>query len=47
LIFRLSDETTATKTLQQPVEADELDAAVAAAMGSRGTKSNNTVAVKA
>jgi hypothetical protein len=35
------------KTLLQAVEAGELDAAVAAVMGLRGAKSNNTVAVKA
>ena len=34
------------KTLLQAVEAGELDAAVAAAMGSRGAKSNKTVAAK-
>jgi hypothetical protein len=46
-VAKLADLPLVIKTLMQAVEAGELDAAVAAAMGSRGTKSNNTVAVKA
>jgi hypothetical protein len=46
-VAKLADLPVIIKTLQQAVEAGELDTAVAAAMGSRGTKSNNTVAVKA
>ena len=46
-VAKLADLPVVIKTLLQAVEAGELDAAVAAAMGSRGAKSNNTVAVKA
>jgi hypothetical protein len=46
-VTKLADLPLVIKTLMQAVEAGELDAAVAAAMGSRGAKSNNTVAVKA
>ena len=46
-VTKLADLPVIIKTLMQAVEAGELDAAVAAAMGSRGAKSNNTVAVKA
>lgn len=46
-VAKLADLPTVIKTLLQAVEAGELDAAVAAAMGLRGAKSNNTVAVKA
>jgi hypothetical protein len=46
-VAKLADLPVIIKTLQQAVEAGELDTAVAAAMGSRGAKSNNTVAVKA
>ena len=46
-VAKLADLPVVIKTLMQAVEAGELDAAVAAAMGSRGAKSNKTVAVKA
>jgi hypothetical protein len=46
-VTKLADLPVIIKTLQQAVEAGELDTAVAAAMGSRGAKSNNTVAAKA
>jgi hypothetical protein len=46
-VAKLADLPMVIKTLLQAVEAGELDTAVAAAMGSRGTKSNNTVAAKA
>ncbi len=46
-VAKLADLPQVIKTLMQAVEAGELDAAVAAAMGSRGAKSNNTVAAKA
>ena len=46
-VAKLADLPVVIKTLLQAVDAGELDAAVAAAMGSRGAKSNNTVAVKA
>ena len=46
-VAKLADLPAVIKTLLQAVEAGELDAAVAAAMGLRGAKSNNTVAVKA
>ena len=46
-VGKLADLPVVIKTLMQAVEAGELDAAVAAAMGLRGAKSNNTVAVKA
>ena len=46
-VAKLADLPVVIKTLLQAVEAGELDAAVAAAMGSRGAKSNNTAAVKA
>jgi len=46
-VAKLADLPVVIKMLLQAVEAGELDTAVAAAMGSRGTKSNNTVAVKA
>ena len=44
---KLADLPVVIKTLMQAVEAGELDTAVAAAMGSRGAKSNKTVAAKA
>jgi hypothetical protein len=46
-VAKLADLPLVIKTVMQAVEAGELDAAVAAAMGSRGAKSNNTVAAKA
>ena len=46
-VAKLADLPVVIKTLLQAVDAGELDTAVAAAMGSRGAKSNNTVAVKA
>ena len=46
-LAKLADLPVVIKTLMQAVAADELDAAVAAAMGSRGAKSNKTVAAKA
>jgi len=46
-VGKLADLPAVIKTLMQAVETGELDAAVATAMGSRGAKSNNTVAVKA
>ena len=46
-VGKLADLPVVIKTLMQAVEAGELDAAVAAAMGSRGAKSNKTVAAKA
>ena len=46
-VAKLADLPAVIKTLLQAVEAGELDAAVAAAMGLRGAKSNKTVAVKA
>ena len=46
-VVKLADLPVVIKTLMQAVEAGELDAAVAAAMGSRGAKSNKTVAAKA
>ena len=46
-VAKLADLPVVIKTLLQAVEAGELDAAVAAAMGSRGAKSNKTVAAKA
>ena len=46
-VAKLADLPVVIKTLLQAVEAGELDAAVAAAMGSRGAKSNITLAVKA
>ena len=46
-VAKLADLPAVIKTLLQAVEAGELDAAVAAAMGSRGAKSNKTVAAKA
>ena len=46
-VAKLADLPLVIKTLMQAVEAGELDTAVAAAMGSRGAKSNNTVAAKA
>ena len=46
-VAKLADLSVVIKTLLQAVDAGELDTAVAAAMGSRGAKSNNTVAVKA
>ena len=45
-VTKLADLPLVIKTLLQAVEAGELDAAVAAAMGSRGAKSNKTVAAK-
>ena len=45
-VAKLADLPVVIKTLLQAVEAGELDAAVAAAMGSRGAKSNKTVAAK-
>jgi hypothetical protein len=46
-VAKLADLPAVIKTLLQAVEAGELDAAVAAAMGSRGAKSNKSVAAKA
>ena len=46
-VAKLADLPVVIKTLLQAVDAGELETAVAAAMGSRGAKSNNTVAVKA
>ena len=46
-VAKLADLPVVIKTLLQAVEAGELDAAVAAAMGSRGAKSNKTAAAKA
>ena len=46
-VAKLVDLPVVIKTLLQAFEASELDAAVAAAMGLRGAKSNNTVAAKA
>jgi hypothetical protein len=46
-VTKLADLPLVIKTLMQAVEAGELDAAVAAAMGLRGAKSNKTVAAKA
>lgn len=46
-VAKLADLPVVIKTLLQAVEAGELDAAVAAAMGSRGAKSNKSVAAKA
>ena len=46
-VAKLADLPVVIKTLLQAVEAGELDAAVAAAMGSRGAKSTKTVAAKA
>ena len=46
-VVKLADLPVVIKTLMQAVEAGELDAAVAAAMGSRGAKSNKTAAAKA
>jgi len=46
-VAKLADLPVIIKTLLQAVEAGELDAAVAAAMGSRGAKSNKTLAAKA
>ena len=46
-VAKLADLPVVIKTLLQAVDAGELDAAVAAAMGSRGAKSNKTVAAKA
>ena len=46
-VAKLADLPVVIKTLLQAVEAGELDAAVAAAMGSRGAKSNKTVAANA
>ena len=46
-VTKLADLPVVIKTLLQAFEAGELDTAVAAAMGSRGAKSNNTVAAKA
>ena len=46
-VAKLADLPLVIKTLMQAVEAGELDAAVAAAMGLRGDKSNKTVAAKA
>ena len=46
-VAKLADLPVVIKTLLQAVEAGELDAAVAAAMGLRGAKSNKTVAAKA
>ena len=45
-VAKLADLPVVIKTLLQAVDAGELDAAVAAAMGSRGAKSNKTVAAK-
>ena len=45
-VAKLADLPAVIKTLLQAVEAGELDTAVAAAMGSRGAKSNKTVAAK-
>ena len=45
-VAKLADLPVVIKTLLQAVEAGELDAAVAAAMGSRGAKSNKTAAAK-
>ena len=45
-VAKLADLPVVIKTLLQAVEAGELDAAVAAAMGSRGAKSNKTLAAK-
>jgi len=45
-VAKLADLPVVIKTLLQAVEAGELDTAVATAMGSRGAKSNNTVAAK-
>ena len=46
-VAKLADLPVVIKTLLQAVDAGELDAAVAAAMGSRGAKSNKTLAAKA
>ena len=46
-VGKLADLPVVIKTLMQAVEAGELDAAAAAAMGSRGAKSNKSVAAKA
>ena len=46
-VAKLADLPVVIKTLLQAVEAGELDAAVAAAMGLRGAKSAMTVAAKA
>ncbi len=46
-VAKLADLPAVIKTLLQAVEAGELDAAVATAMGLRGAKTDNTVAVKA
>ena len=46
-VAKLADLPVVIKTLLQAVEAGELDAAVAAAMGSRGAKSNKAAAAKA
>ena len=46
-VAKLADLPVVIKTLLQAVEAGELDAAVAAAMGSRGVKSNKDVVAKA
>ena len=46
-VAKLGDLPAVIKTLLLAVDAGELDAAVAAAMGSRGTKSNKTAAGKA
>ena len=46
-VAKLADLPVVIKTLLQAVEAGELDATVAAAMGSRGAKSNKSVAAKA
>ncbi len=46
-VAKLADLPVVIKTLLQAVEAGELDAAVAAAMGSRGAKSDKAVVAKA
>ena len=46
-VTKLADLPAVIKTLLQAVEAAELDAAVAAAMGLRGAKSNKAVTAKA
>jgi hypothetical protein len=46
-VAKLADLPVVIKTLLQAVEAGELDAAVAAAMESRGAKTNNTAPAKA
>lgn len=46
-VAKLTDLPVVIKTLLQAVEAGELDAAVATAMGLRGAKSNKTIMAKA